>query len=70
MRERLCVDEIVQGLVVGGEDVVAGAAPGEMSLVDERDGFADGDDGIQIMGVDYRGGVEIVGDFGDEFVDE
>ena len=70
MRQRLRVDEIVERLVVGGEDVVAAATPGEMPLVDERDGLADGDDGIQVVGVDHRGGVEVVGDFGDEFVDE
>ena len=70
LRQRLRVDEIVQGLVVGGEDVVAAAAPGEVALVDERDGLANGDDGVEVVGVDNRGGVELVGDFGDELVDE
>ena len=70
MRQRLRVDEIVQRLVVGGEDVVAAAAPFEVALVDERDGLPDGDDGVQIMGVDHRGGVELVGDLGDELVDD
>ena len=70
LRQRLRVDEIVQCLIVGGEDVVAAAAPGEMSLVDERDGLADGDDGVQVVGVDDRGGVELVRDFGNELVYE
>ena len=68
--QRLRVDEVVQRLVVGGEDVVAAAAPFEVALVDERNGFADGDDGVQIVSVDYRSGVELVGDLGDELVDE
>ena len=70
LRQRLRVNEVVQRLVVGGEDVVAAAPPFEVALVDERDGFADGDDGVQIVSVDYRSGVELVGDLGDEFVDE
>lgn len=70
MRQRLRVDEVVQRLVVGGEDVLAAATPGEMPLVNERDGLADGDDGVEIVGVDHRGGVEVVGDFGDELVDK
>ena len=70
LRQRLRVDEIVQRLVVGGEDVVAAAAPFEVALVDERNGFADGDDGVEVVGVDHGGGVELVGDFGDEFIDE
>lgn len=65
LRQRLRVDEIVQRLVIGGEDVVAAAPPGQMPLVDEGDGFADGDDGVKIMGVDHRGRVEFVGDFSD-----
>ena len=64
------VDEIVQRLIVGGEDVVAAAAPFEVALVDERDSLADGDDGVEVVGVDHGGGVEFVGDFGDELVDE
>lgn len=70
LRQRLRVDEIVEGLVVGGEDIGAAAAPSEAALVDERDGLSDGDDGVQVVGVDDGGGVEFVGDFGDEFVDE
>ena len=70
LRQRLRIDEVVERLVVGGEDVVAAAAPGKVSLVDERDGFADGDDGVQIVGVDDCRGVEFMGDLGDELVDE
>ncbi len=70
LRQRLRVDEVVQRLVVGGEDVVAAAAPGEVPLIDERDSLADGDDGVEVVGVDHGGGVEFVGDFGDELVDE
>ena len=70
LRQRLRVNEVVQRLVVGGEDVVAAAAPGKVPLVDERDSLPDGDDGVQIVSVDYRSGVELVGDLGDEFVDE
>ena len=39
-------------------------------MVDERDGLADGDDGVEVVGVDDCRGVELVGDLGDEFVDE
>lgn len=70
LRQRLRVDEVVEGLVVGDEDVVAAAAPGQMPLVDERNRFPDGDDGVEIVGVNDRRGVEFVGDLGDELVDE
>ena len=42
LRQRLRVDEIVERLVVGGEDVVAAAAPFEAALVNERDSLTDG----------------------------
>ena len=70
LRQRLRINKIIQRCIVGGEDVVAAAAPFEVPLVDERNGFANSDDGVEVVGVDYSGSIEIVRDFGDELVNE
>ena len=67
--ERLGKYEVVEFLVVGGEHVLAAAAPGEVPFVDEGDGFADDDDGVEVVGVNDGGDAELVGDVGQQLVD-
>ena len=68
--QRLRIDEVVEQVVVGGQNVVFVAPPLQMPFIDEGDGFPDGDDGVEVVGVDHGGDVEVVGDVGDEFVNQ
>ena len=70
MGEGLGENEIVEPVVVGGEHIVLVAAPFKVALVDEGDGLADSDDGVDVVGVDDGGDVELVGDFKNQLVDE
>ena len=70
MGKRLGKDEVVEPFVVGSEHVVLVAAPFEVALVDKGDGLPDGDDGVDVVGVDHGGDVEFMGDFVNQLVDE
>ena len=70
MGEGLGEDEIVETFIVGGEHVVFAAAPFKVPLVDEGNSLSNGDDGVDVVGVDDGGDVELVSDFKDQLVDE
>lgn len=66
----LCKDEIIEQLVVGDKHVVFVASPGQSALIDEGNGFTDGNHGVEVMGVDHGSDVEFVCNLGDQFINQ
>lgn len=50
-----CEDEVVEGFVVGGDDLVFCSLPFFNAFFDEDDVFPDIHYGVHVMGVDNRG---------------
>ena len=63
-------DEIVEQLVVGLHHLVLRALPGGVAFVNEKDVLADAHHGVHVVGVDDGGGIELLRDVVDEFVDD
>ena len=63
-------DEVGETFVVGGEDVVLGALPVFVALIDEDDVFAYTEHGVHVVGVDDGGHAVFLGDTVDEGVDD
>ena len=63
-------NEIVQLRIFRSSYFCVGALPPFAALINENDVFSHLDHRIHIVRVDYRGGLELSGDFPYEFVDD
>ena len=64
------VDKVVQVVVVLVVNLVFGAYPSHMALVDKHDVLADAHHRVHIVGVDDGGDVELVRNVAQQFVDD